>query len=251
MMSPWPNGTNCAVSLTYDDSLTVHYTLVAPALEQYGLRGTFYTPARGDLLRHPDHWRALADAGHELGNHSLFHPCRMTERVFSWLDPCYNLCDYTPARLHDELEVANSVLHLIDGQSERTYGHTCCNVTIGRGDEEQSMSGLLADLFLAGRGAATDKAAQPGPSLDLMNVGCISADGRSLSALIEIVEQAQAVGGWVVLVMHGVGSDTHEYHIDPLVHQQFLAWLAAQRQTVWTAPFRDVARHVRQQMRPG
>jgi peptidoglycan/xylan/chitin deacetylase (PgdA/CDA1 family) len=249
-MFTWPNGAQCAVSLTYDDSLPVHYELVGPLLERHGLRGTFYTPGRGDLVQHPDHWRALAEAGHELGNHSLFHPCRMTERIFSWLDPCYNLCDYTPTRLRDELAVANSILHLVDGQSERTYGHTCCDVTIGRGDEEQDMSALLADLFLAGRGSQTDNAAQPGPDLNLMNVGCISVDGRSLPELIAVAEQAQASGGWAVLVMHGIGAETHKYYLDATVHEQFITWLTAQHSAVWTAPFRDIAQYVRQERLP-
>ncbi len=239
------------MSLTYDDGLPVHHALVAPLLERHGLRGTFYTPiGRGELLQNPDAWRALARAGHELGNHSVFHPCRMTERVFSWLAPCYNLCDYTPTRLRDELEVANSVLHLIDGETERTYGHTCCDTTLGRGDDEQDMSALLADLFLAGRGAQTDRPAQPGDGLDLMNVGCLTVDGLSLPKLMEIVEQARQDGGWAVLVMHGVGADTHEYHLDAAVHRQFVAWLAQQRQTVWTAPFGDVAWHIRRNPSP-
>ena len=38
----WPEGRRCAVSLTYDDALPVHYEHVGPRLEAHGLRGTFY-----------------------------------------------------------------------------------------------------------------------------------------------------------------------------------------------------------------
>ncbi|HEU5101531.1 MAG TPA: polysaccharide deacetylase family protein [Roseiflexaceae bacterium] len=83
----WPNSIQCAVSLTYDDGLPIHYTLVGPALQRLGLLATFYPMVQSDLIWHADSWRGLAQAGHELGNHSLFHPCRQTDTgQYPWLD---------------------------------------------------------------------------------------------------------------------------------------------------------------------
>jgi len=70
----WPDATQCAVSLSYDDSVPVHHREVAPLLEKHGLRGTFYLSAL--TIENPEAWKIVAAAGHELGNHSLFHPCR-------------------------------------------------------------------------------------------------------------------------------------------------------------------------------
>jgi len=223
----WPDKIECAVCLTYDDGLPIHYTLVGPTLQQYGLRATFYPVVQSDLWVHPEQWRGLAQAGHELGNHSLFHPCRRTHAgQYPWLAEDYNLCAYSPERLRSELEVANFVLRLIDGQTERTYGNTCCDTTIGMGDNEQAMDEILADLFVAA-----------------LNVGCISADGRSFADLTDMVEQARARGGWAVFMIHGVGAETHDLHLDRDVHHQFILWLARQP-TIWTAPFREVAKYV-------
>ena len=72
----WPKGRQGAVSITYDDALTCHHQLVAPAWEAVGLRATFYTPIRSTFMQETEAWRAVAAKGHELGNHSLFHPCR-------------------------------------------------------------------------------------------------------------------------------------------------------------------------------
>jgi len=242
----WPDTIECAVSLTYDDGLPVHYTLVGPALEAHGLRATFYPMVQSDLWVHPEQWRRLAQAGHELGNHSLFHPCRRTRAgEHPWLAEEYNLCGYTPERLRSELEVANFVLRLIDGQTERTYGNTCCDTTIGLGDGEQPMAPILMDLFVAARGTLTNAWVEPARSLDLLNVGCIGADARSFAELTGMVEQARARGGWAVLMIHGVGAETHDLHLDRDAHQQFIDWLARQ-ETIWTAPFREVAKYMRQ-----
>ena len=96
----FPNGAHAAVSLTYDDGLTSHFEDVAPTLERYGLRGTFNTPiARASVMQHAPAWRALAARGHELGNHSLFHPCISTpEEPRPFVGP-YNLLDYDERRL--------------------------------------------------------------------------------------------------------------------------------------------------------
>ena len=148
----WPGEIRGALSLTYDDGLPIHRTLVGPLLRQYDVHATFYPMIQSDLLLHPDSWRQLAAAGHELGNHTVFHPCRQSEASpHTWLDSRYDLNQYTSAQLQAELEVASLVLYLLDGQLERSYGNTCCDTSFGC--IEQPIEPLLTDLFVAARGA--------------------------------------------------------------------------------------------------
>jgi len=72
----WPNGVRGAVSLTYDDALDGHHEYVGPLLAQFDLRGTFNLNCGPSVYRHTEKWSKLAKAGHELGNHSIHHPCR-------------------------------------------------------------------------------------------------------------------------------------------------------------------------------
>jgi hypothetical protein len=246
----WPDQTQGAVSLTYDDGLPIHCSLVEPLLRQHGLRATFYPMIESDLRLHPERWRQLAAAGHELGNHSVFHPCRQDRRnPYAWLDERYDLGSYTPEQLREELEVANLVLHLLDGQTERSYGNTCCNTTLGRDEKEQSLEPLLRDLFVAARGEQTNRIANPAQGINLFNIGCIDAAGRSLEELKDVVGQARASGGWAILMIHGIGAGTHDLYLDADIHEGFAGWLA-QQGTIWTAPVRDIARHIRQQTQP-
>jgi peptidoglycan/xylan/chitin deacetylase (PgdA/CDA1 family) len=41
-VADYKDGKECAVSLTFDDSMKEHYTIVAPELEKRGFRGTFW-----------------------------------------------------------------------------------------------------------------------------------------------------------------------------------------------------------------
>ncbi|RPJ42518.1 MAG: chitooligosaccharide deacetylase, partial [Chloroflexi bacterium] len=122
----WPKGCRAAISLTYDDGIPNHTELVAPQLEAYGLRGTFYAPFKSDLLKNPMAWRMMTRRGHELGNHTLFHPCWSVQGKYSeWLPDKYNLVHYDTDRWLYEINTANQALALVDGKSERTFGNTC------------------------------------------------------------------------------------------------------------------------------
>ncbi len=241
----WPQAQHCAVSLTYDDGLPVHYEFVGPLLEAAGLRGTFYVPGISDIRQHPEHWRDLATAGHELGNHSLFHPCRRDPPArYPWLAPHYDLRDYTPERWGQELDIANLILHLVDGKNERSFGNTCCNTTIGRGDQEIPMDDILRKRFVAARGPLNHQIADVRAGLNLMQVGHFSGDGHTFEELRAHIERACDLGGWIVWMMHGVGKNTHNLYIDPNEHEKLIHWLGTQQASIWTAPFVDVAKYL-------
>jgi peptidoglycan/xylan/chitin deacetylase (PgdA/CDA1 family) len=245
----WPAGQKCAVSLTYDDGLPVHYEYVGPALLEAGLRGTFNVLIHSDLLQHPEQWRRLAQSGHELANHTLFHPCRRDpESEYAWLEECYDLCDYTPERLRTELEIANLVLYLLDGKRQRTFGNTCCNTTVGRGKQEMLMDEVLRQLFVAARGPFSGQIADVNHGINLMQVGHFGGDHQNM-ALDDIqatIQRAADMGGWAVFMIHGVGEGTHSLYMEKSTHAQLVAWLAANQTEIWTAPFIEVGQYVKE-----
>jgi peptidoglycan/xylan/chitin deacetylase (PgdA/CDA1 family) len=247
MMVTFPNGAHLAVSLTYDDGLASHFEDVGPTLEANGIRGTFnITIARPSVMECAAQWRAMAARGHELGNHSLFHPCRSTaERPMPWVGP-YNLMDYDERRLREELQVASFTLNLLDGKTERTYANTCWHTTMGRGAEERPIEPILAELFLAARGALT-QAPVDLEHLDYMRLGSVHADQRTCANLSAEVESLEKTGGWIIYTMHGVGAGTHNLFIDRDEHRQFVAWLGQNQQRIWTATMIEVVKHLKSQ----
>src|SRR5689334_20706331 len=102
--NPWKNK-KCAVALTYDDALNVHIDQVAPALDSISMKGTFYLsgyfPGCKDRLAD---WKKVASRGHELANHTLFHPCTKTADR-GWVKLEYDLASYSPARIADEIRM--------------------------------------------------------------------------------------------------------------------------------------------------
>jgi hypothetical protein len=242
----WPEGKRGAVSLTYDDALPVHYEHVAPLLEEHGLRATFYTNVLS-LGANPEAWRQVAARGHELGNHSIFHPCRKSPR-HGWLDAAYDLKTYTPRRWTDEMRAADIVLNLVDGRTKRSFGNTCCNTEIGEGETAHSLEPLIDELFVAGRGPLCDRTVTA-DGLNLAALGHFSGDARTFDALREEIEAGAALGGWTIYMIHGVGEGTHGLFIDPEEHRKLVEYLSGQTD-IWTAPLADVASHLRGQEAP-
>lgn len=213
------------ICLTYDDALPVHRERVAPALAERGLRGTFYVPAaRDDLHRALDGWRAVASAGHELGNHSCWHPCR-TRPQWDWKPP-YRLEEYDRARVRDELLMANRVLHLIDGRTERSYGATCGDTTCGPG-EGVSFVEDVRDLFTVMRAGHTSRAlAGPLPFI----APAMPLDGRRAEHVIPALEAMRGQpDAWLIAAGHGVGAGTHSSFMEAAEHQRLIDWIAGQR----------------------
>lgn len=246
----WPAGQRAAVSLTYDDALPVHRDVVAPRLAGLGLLATFYVNAGRTLTDDPLAWKPVADLGHELGNHTLFHPGRREPpEQYDYLPEHYNLVHYKPDRWRDEVRVANCLLRLIDGREQRSFGNTFCHYELGPADAKLPLAPLILEQFVAGRGPFNSKIITPG-NLNYGALGHFGADGRPFEELRDLVDQAVARGGWLILMIHGVGPDTHSLFLDPAVHEQLLTHFHTHLPELWVAPVVDVANHLQQASHP-
>jgi peptidoglycan/xylan/chitin deacetylase (PgdA/CDA1 family) len=62
-----------SVALTFDDGPSADTERVLDVLDRYNLRAAFFMVGR-EVERRPQTARRVADAGHEIGNHSYSHP---------------------------------------------------------------------------------------------------------------------------------------------------------------------------------
>lgn len=86
------NNKRCAVALSYDDALNVHLDNAIPLLDSLGLKATFYLSGFSPSFRERvKDWISVAKKGHELGNHTLFHPCDGRMQGREWVTPEYRL----------------------------------------------------------------------------------------------------------------------------------------------------------------
>ena len=70
----WPDGNTMAISLTWDDARDSQVLVGTPILDKYEVKATFYV-VPSSVERELEGWKSAVLNGHEIGNHSLLHPC--------------------------------------------------------------------------------------------------------------------------------------------------------------------------------
>ncbi len=237
--SPW-HGKACAVSLTYDDALNVHLDNVVPILDSLGLKATFYLSGFFPAFRERvSDWKLVAAKGHELGNHTLFHPCMGKLPGREWVKPDYDLGNYTMQRLVDEIRMASTLLEALDGKSKRSFAYPCGETKIGGA----SYIDEIRNDFIAARGV---KGEMPRiDEIDLFNVGSYVVNGQSGEELIDLVKQAMMRNALIVFLFHGVEGE-HSFNVSLSDHSKLLHFLKQNEKDIWIAPFVEITEHVKE-----
>jgi sialate O-acetylesterase len=237
--STWKNNKKCAVVLTYDDALNIHLDQVIPALDSVRLRGTFYlSVASPGFSKRMKEWKQAAAKGHELGNHTMYHPCRGGMPGREWVSKEYDLTTYSLRKVLDEIRMTNVVLESCDGPKSRTFAYPCGDMRVS----DTSYVDAIKTDFIAARGV-TSKVEQLG-SIDFFNVNAFGISGESGEQLIRIVQQAEQQGGLVVFLFHGVGGE-HSINVELKAHRQLLRYLKQHENDIWIAPFVDVMQYAK------
>jgi peptidoglycan/xylan/chitin deacetylase (PgdA/CDA1 family) len=233
------NGKQCAVGLTYDDAIDIDLDNVAPALDSLNLKGTFYIIGSSPVVKNRlNEWRAAAKHGHELGNHSLFHPCDGSLPGRSFVTAENDLSKYTVKRAVSEIKQNNTLLKAIDGKDKRTFAYPCGDLKIG---DSYFYNSLKAD-FECARGVTPGM--QTATQVDLTNVDCYTINGQSADYMIDLVRKAQSSHTLLVFLFHGVGGG-HSLNVDLLAHSKLLHYLKQNEKTIWIAPMVDVAEKIK------
>src|SRR6476620_2267732 len=76
----WLNGKQAALSLSFDDARMSQVDSGTALLNQFGIKATFFI-VPSNVEERMDGWRQAVANGHEIGNHTLTHPCTGN---FSW-----------------------------------------------------------------------------------------------------------------------------------------------------------------------
>ena len=197
----WPEGRRAALSLTWDDARPSQVEFGVPILNRYGIRGTFYILPR-NLGSRVGVWKAAAKRGHEIGNHSLLHPC--TGNFVGWQTPETMLENYTLERMEKELLEANRVLEAKLGVRPTSYAYCCGQSFVGRGRSLRSYVPLVARHFEVGQAGYSETYASP-ERCDLAQVPSIKLDNKTYEELRATLESAVVDGAWLILYGHEVG----------------------------------------------
>ena len=209
-VADYKDGKDCAVSLTFDDSMKEHYTIVAPELEKRGFRGTFWMvgawmPAVAEADTTHFTWaeaKEMSDNGHEMSNHTWSHPYMTMLSDEELLNEI---------KKNDEAILANI------GKPSTTFcfPYNAFNEKVIAAAMEGRVGARLKEFWLGGQNSPKDY-------------------------LTKTVEDAIASGSWIAGMTHGINYG-YDCYSDPTEFTDFLDYVKSLEDRIWVGTFRDVA----------
>lgn len=211
----WMDEYDAIICLTYDDGMVTQYQNALPHLNQYNLKGTFYinnVSTREAVAA----WRDASKAGHELGNHTLFHPC---PKSLGWLEEV-TTDYYTVDIMMDEIKTVNAILDLTEQEGKkRSFAYPCNNMFLGEESYKDDIAN--SDMITYARTGSQEKTIlrKDDQRVDLMNVPSWAvAEGTQFAEMKEYVDKVLVQEGIGVIQFHGVGGEwlsvSNEDHLE-------------------------------------
>jgi len=228
-----------AVSLTFDDGTQNQLEKAVPALDESGMKGTFYLrPSGNDWSRRQAAWTAVAAAGHEIGNHTLTHPCPS-----NILGAPGGLEEMSLVDIENDILAAQQRLEqLAPHQAAWTFAYPCYCTYVGRGPDRQSYIPVVARRFLSGRAGGEYGFGNHPAVVDLACTWSLPVERMSGYEMIGLVEEITARGHWAILVFHEI--DGSRLTVGSHDFRMLLNHLRRRAGVIWTAPVVEVARKI-------
>lgn len=236
---PWPNGRQCALSLTWDDARLSQIDAGIPFLNQHKVKGTFYILPR-NWEKRLEGWKAALREGHELAHHSMTHPCSVN---FGFTAK-NGLEDYSFERLEADLDAATAEFRKAFGTLPKSFAYPCGQKYVGRGAETRSYVPAVAKRFLTGRGYL-DEAANNPVVCDLANLMGTGFDNLSWPEMKRHVDAARKEGRWLIFAGHEMGKTGNQTtNLEAL--GELIAYAKDPANGVWLDTVASVAGYVKQ-----
>ena len=238
----WPGDRVAAISLTFDDAMSTQLNSVGPILRRHRLNGTFFvTTGKSQWSDRKKEWRQLATDGDEIANHTVNHPCLLKE-----IEP--HSQSYTPEMMEAEVrDAAAEIEKTIGSHRGLTFAYPCGNMSFGP-ISDQARNQALYLTFVARHSFAARGYGSGGPQdpedMNVLTITDLGATaGKDFTSLLEMASPAILAKNWGVYCFHGVGGEWLSIKTETL---EELAGYLERHSEIWTAPFGDVVRYIRE-----
>ena len=229
----WPAGKKMALSLTFDDGRGSQVQAGVKLLNQYGVKATFYVMPNAIEKTLPA-WRALANAGHEIGNHTSLHPCSGN---FAW-SRSKALEEYSLERMAKELGESNRQISEMLGVVPESFAYPCGQTFVGINENTKSYVPLVHQQFSSGRGWR-DEAPNDPAYLNKAQLTGMEMDGQDFEEILPLIQDAAKQGYWLVLAGHEMGTGGNQTTRLSML-EKLIQYAQKPENGIWLVPVKDV-----------
>lgn len=235
----WMDKYKAIICLTYDDGMTTQYKTAIPQLNEFEMKGTFFinnVSTRESVVA----WRNASKAGHELANHTLFHPCPIQLGWAKEVTTDY----YSVDLILDEIKTVNSILDLTELESKkRAFAYPCNNTFVGNKSYKKDLE--KSKLITYARTGSSDQPIinRDDTTIDLMSVPSWGvAEGTNFLELKTYVDKAVEANGIAVFQFHGVGGEW--LSISSEDHRKLIEYLDNNKDAILVTTFSNAMKYL-------
>lgn len=233
----WPEGKTIALSLSFDDARESQVKGGTALLDEYGIKATFFVvPAQVESQL--EGWKKAVANGHEIGNHTLTHPCSGN---YAWARQ-KALENYNLKRMKKELESCSGQIEKLLGVKPEVFAYPCGHTYVGRGSSTKSYVPLVAKHFFAAR-TYRDNIPNDPAFCDLAQLTGIDMDEKDFDEILTLLERAKENHHWVILGGHEMGASGHQTTRLSML-KKLLDYARDPANGVWVAPVGTVAHYL-------
>lgn len=233
----WPDNKRAAVSLSFDDARLTQIDKGIPLLEELGVRGTFYVSFWG-VEQRLDAWRAAVARGHEVGNHTVLHPCSINFHFHKE----HVLENLTLHEIETDILDANERIEQLLGVHPTTFAYPCGQKFVGRGENVRSYVPVVARHFRVGRGFKEEYHNDPA-CCDLAQISGYNLDLVSFDQIKPYLDDGIQRGAWMVFVGHEMIEGTRQT-VRRETLEELCAYIRNPANAVWSATVGEVGEYI-------
>jgi peptidoglycan/xylan/chitin deacetylase (PgdA/CDA1 family) len=233
----WPEGKRVAVSLSFDDARTSQADKGVDVFAPSGVKVTFFVNP-GGVRRRLEGWKRIVASGHEIGSHSVSHPCSGN---FPW-SLRNALENYTLEQMSQQLDDASAQIQELLGVHPVTFAYPCGQKFVGRGPELKSYVPLIGQKFLVGRGYMDEYYNDP-MFCDLAQASGIAFDDMDYIDMVKNIQKAAQQGGWLIFAGHDIGQKGFQV-TDTIALGALCKYMLDPANGVWVDTVEDIGKYV-------
>lgn len=236
----WPDDIQGAVSLSFDDSNGAQLDVGMRVLDKHEVKGTFYILPDYYRKRLAE-WRDVLAAGHELGNHTVSHPCSCNFG-FSTDNTLEN---YTIEEIAADIDAATKHIEDDFDITPRTFAYPCGQQFVGRGATSASYVPVIAERFVVGRGFRNESSNLPAVC-DLARTCGTDFDDTPFDRIEPILKDVAESGRWAVFCGHAVG-EGGAFTVEASMLDELCAYASDAANGLWIDTVDAIGSYVRDQ----
>jgi beta-glucosidase len=191
------------------------------------------------MMQRLEAWKKAAKNGHDIGNHSIAHPCTGN---FDW-SRGKALEDYTLQSMYNELDSASKIIKKELGVEPTSFAFPCGQTFVGRGENLKSYIPVVASLFESGRLWLSEGPNDP-LFCDMPQLTGMESDGKTFDQVKKLIETAKSTGKWLILAGHEMNEGGNQTTLLPTL-EAICKYAQDPANEIWIDNVHNIASYVK------